>query len=128
VTTVANSAIVKVADIQSSKTVVFHAKQNQQNAQQTADLTRRSYFPYHKRTSTVQSTTSEIVFLMKYCSSAMAMSLKQPNYLNQNSAIIKKKTASKYAFVCLWRDSPQWAMASSLTRFLESHTTTHHSR
>jgi len=27
---------------------------------------------------------------------------------------------------CVWRDSPQWAMASSFTRFLD-HTTTHHS-
>ena len=30
-------------------------------------------------------------------------------------------------FVCIWRDSPQWARAPSLTRFLD-HTTTHHSR
>jgi hypothetical protein len=29
--------------------------------------------------------------------------------------------------VCFWRDSPQWATASSFTRFLD-HTTTHHSR
>ena len=26
---------------------------------------------------------------------------------------------SEYSFVCFWRDSPQWAMASSFTRFLD---------
>ena len=31
-------------------------------------------------------------------------------------------------FACFWRDSPQWARASSFTRFSRSHTTTHHSR
>jgi choline dehydrogenase-like flavoprotein len=30
-------------------------------------------------------------------------------------------------FFCFWRDSPQWAGASSFTRFLD-HTTMHHSR
>ena len=28
-------------------------------------------------------------------------------------------------YVCFWRDSPQWARASSFTRFSRPHTTTH---
>jgi len=39
-----------------------------------------------------------------------------------------RKLVARLGLCCLWRDSPQWARASSFTRFSRSHTTKHHNR
>jgi hypothetical protein len=65
------------------------------------------------------------VFHIKWLQGSGLRSLTFPTFLFSSSTQPLKNTHFRF---CFWRDSPQWARASSFTRFSRSHITTHHRR